>query len=89
MQGCGCNSWLEAGASKMAEKVSKQHMLPVWFFIGVILLIYGIIICWTGIYEIWHPPSTVLANLHAPIWWGGLLSIIGVFYISQYRPGRQ
>jgi len=40
------------------------RMIPVWFFVGVILLIYGVIILATGIYGMSHPPSTVLANLH-------------------------
>ncbi|GEM_PF-183943 len=70
------------------ERPRKHHMLPVWFFIGLILLTYGIIIFWTGIYEISHPPATVLANLHAPIWWGGLLALIGALYILMYRPRR-
>ena len=47
-----------------------HHMVPVWFFVGVILLIYGVLILATGIYEFSHPPATVLANLHPAIWWG-------------------
>jgi len=61
-------------------------MLPVWFFIGVILLIYGIMIFATGIYELSHPPATVLANLHAPIWWGAVLTIAGAIYTFSFRP---
>ena len=28
-----------------------HHMVPVWFFVGVILLIYGVLILATGLYE--------------------------------------
>jgi hypothetical protein len=66
----------------------KHHMLPVWFFIGLILLIYGVIICGTGIYELSHPPVTVLANLHAPIWWGAIMVAAGASQVNKYRPGK-
>jgi hypothetical protein len=33
-------------------------------------------------------PTVVLANLHAPVWWGGLLLILGLFYGIRFRPGR-
>ncbi len=72
----------------MDEKPQKRHMLPVWFFIGVILLIYGIMIFASGIYELSHPPSTVLANLHAPIWWGAILAIVGAVYVYLFAPRR-
>jgi divalent metal cation (Fe/Co/Zn/Cd) transporter len=63
-------------------------MIPVWFFVGVILLIYGILILATGIYEFSHPPPTVLANLHPTIWWGALLAIIGGVYVFLYLPRK-
>jgi len=69
-------------------KLHKHHMLPVWFFIGLILLMYGAIICATGIYELSHPPLTVLANLNAPIWWGAIMAVTGAFYVNKYRPRR-
>ena len=69
----------------MAE---DHHIIPVWFFIGVILFIYGVIILATGIYGLWHPPSTVLANLRPALWWGVLLMIIGAIYIHLFRPRK-
>jgi len=67
--------------------MSEGHrMIPVWFFVGIILLIYGVIVLATGIYELSHPPSTVLANLHAALWWGGLLTIVGGIYVYAYLP---
>jgi hypothetical protein len=72
----------------MDAKPHRHHMLPVWFFIGVILLIYGVIICGTGIYELSHPPATVLAHLHAPIWWGAIMAVAGASQASKYRPAK-
>jgi hypothetical protein len=70
----------------MAEE--RENVIPVWFFIGVILLIYGIMICVTGIAEISDPPKTVLANLHAPIWWGALLGVFGAIFTVRFRPKK-
>jgi FtsH-binding integral membrane protein len=66
----------------------SPRMIPVWFFVGVILLIYGVIILATGFYEFSHPPSTVLARLHPAIWWGILLIILGGVYVYNYMPRR-
>jgi len=44
-----------------------------------------------GIYEVatgFYPPGVQLTNLHTPIWWGGLLAALGVFYVVKFRPGR-
>jgi hypothetical protein len=66
----------------------EHHMIPVWFFVGVILLIYGVIILATGIYEFSSPPPTVLAETHPAIWWGALLTVIGGIYVYLYKPKR-
>jgi hypothetical protein len=69
--------------------MSEGHrMIPVWFFVGVILLIYGVLILATGIYEFSHPPATVLANLHPAVWWGALLTIVGGVYVYLYLPRK-
>ncbi len=65
--------------------------IPIWFFIGVLLLIYGGLICGYGVYEAAtgsYPPLVQLTNLHTPIWWGGMLFLLGVFYVVKFRPGR-
>jgi hypothetical protein len=69
----------------MAE---DHRIIPVWFFVGVILLIYGVLILGSGFYQLSHPPATVLANLHPALWWGGLLMIVGAVYVYLFRPGK-
>ena len=66
----------------------KHHMIPVWFFVGVILLIYGLIILGMGIYEFSSPPPTVLASTHPAVWWGALLAVIGGIYVYLYMPKK-
>lgn len=65
--------------------------IAIWFFIGVLLLVYGVMIFGYGIYELAtgsYPAGVELTNLHTPIWWGGTLLIIGVLYVVKFRPGK-
>ncbi len=66
----------------------KHHIIPVWFFVGVILLIYGILILATGIYEFHSPPPTVLSNLHPALWWGVLLIFLGGLFVYIHMPKK-
>lgn len=66
----------------------KHHIIPVWFFVGVLLLVYGVMIFISGLAEWSHLPDTVLAELHAPVWWGMLLMVLGSVYCWVFRPGR-
>lgn len=66
----------------------KHHIIPVWFFVGLLLVIYGVLILASGIAEWKDPPPTQLAELHAPVWWGGLMVVLGVIYINAFRPRR-
>jgi hypothetical protein len=65
--------------------------IPIWFFIGVLLMVYGIMIFAAGIFE-WatasYPAGVELNRLHAPTWWGGLLMLLGIFYTLKFRPAR-
>ena len=68
----------------------RPGLISIWFFIGVIVLVYGIVICGAGIYYdfIEHSPANVvMADLHASVWWGALLIVIGVFYTLKFKPG--
>jgi FtsH-binding integral membrane protein len=68
--------------------LEKHLIIPVWFFVGLLLAIYGILIFATGLSEWSAPPPTVLANAHAPVWWGGFLAMIGLAYCIAFRPKR-
>jgi len=66
----------------------KGHIIPIWFFVGVLLLVYGVLILGSGLVEWSHPPDTVLSELHAPVWWGELLILLGGIYCYAFRPGK-
>ncbi|HEY1766171.1 MAG TPA: hypothetical protein VGG26_00875 [Terracidiphilus sp.] len=68
----------------------QSSAISIWFFIGVLLTIYGALILGYGLFELaMHQTAhVVLANLHAPVWWGGLLLAFGLFYGLRFRPGR-
>jgi hypothetical protein len=65
--------------------------LSIWFFIGLSLLVNGALIFGRGIYETIYPPQdkVVLYNLHANIWWGALLLVLGVVYCLRFSPARE
>ena len=62
----------------------------IWFFIGVLLDIYGVAILIEGIRDFVRPPATpvVLAELHAGLWWGMFLVIVGAVYTIHFRPRK-
>jgi hypothetical protein len=64
--------------------------ISIWFFIGVLLTVYGAMILGYGLYELatGHLANVILANLHAPVWWGGLMLALGLFYALRFRPGH-
>ena len=68
----------------------RVGMISIWFFIGVLLLIYGVLILGAGIYDLSNPAAhpVVMSDLHAGIWWGALLIALGVVYSLRFRPGR-
>ena len=66
--------------------MAKHVIIPVWFFVGLLLATYGILIFVSGLIEWSHPTGTVLAELHAPVWWGAVLSIVGAVYVAVFRP---
>ena len=64
--------------------------ISIWFFIGLSLLVNGVLITGAGIWEWMHPPvnPVVLFQLHASIWWGAFLAAIGLLYCVKFTPTR-
>lgn len=64
-------------------------MISIWFFIGIALLVNGGLILAAGIYQLVNPPvnpEIVLFSLHANVWWGAVLFLVGIFYCLHFRP---
>ncbi len=53
--------------------------LPIWFFVGLILLCYGVIIVASGLLS--APRPTVLAETRPALWWGGLTAVAGAIFL--------
>jgi hypothetical protein len=68
-----------------------EHGISIWFFIGISLLVNGAIIFAAGLYELVAPPANpvVLFRLHASVWWGAVLLIVGILYSVRFRPRRE
>jgi hypothetical protein len=67
-------------------------MISIWFFIGIALAVNGALILAAGLYQLIHPPvdpGVVLFALHANVWWGALLLLIGLVYCFKFAPSRQ
>ena len=76
-------------ASSDLDPQGKHKMkLSIWFFVGALCLMYGLVLIPVGIYELSHPPAVVLARLHATLWWGLLMTLFGGFYTARFWPGR-
>jgi len=67
-----------------------EHLMkPIWYFVGLILLIMGSLILLSGIYHLINPPEvqTVLAEIHPDIWWGALMILFGgTLYLKTRKP---
>ncbi len=67
-----------------------KKMISIWYFVGLILTVYGVLIFGAGIYDLIAPfkYQIVMRELHAGVWWGALLIVIGVVYIVKFKPKR-
>jgi hypothetical protein len=67
-------------------------MISIWFFIGISLAVNGGLIMAAGIFQVANPPAdpgVVLFSLHANVWWGAVLLVIGLIYCVKFAPRRQ
>ncbi len=64
--------------------------ISIWFFVGVSLLVNGALTLGAGLWEVVYPPANpvVLFRLHANVWWGAVLLMLGVFYSLRFSPRR-
>ena len=63
-------------------------MKPIWFFVGLILLVMGGIIFLNGIYMWINPPveKTILSETHPDVWWGAVMIVFGaIMYIKTRK----
>jgi len=62
--------------------MTKQTMLSIWFFVGLLLSLYGFILTVTGIYYFFYPyEKTVLYELNPSFWWGLIILSSGIVFL--------
>jgi hypothetical protein len=68
-----------------------KNAISIWFFIGVVLVVYGALILGAGIYGLIVPPAkpVVLNELLAGVWWGALLFAAGIAYVVKFNPKKK
>jgi hypothetical protein len=69
-----------------------EKQVPIWFFIGALLALYGVLILAAGVYGWVHPPPpekmVKLWSYHADLWWGALLFVFGLVYVVRFWPSK-
>jgi hypothetical protein len=70
----------------------KEHHVSIWFLIGLQFTIYGVLILGAGVYEWLNPAAPgaqlVLAELHAGVWLGIIMLLMGIFYTWKLWPKK-
>ena len=67
---------------------TARKELSIWFFCGLLTLVYGLVLAAQGLYDLSHPPNTVLHELHPTLKWGALMTVLGAIYVIRFRPGK-
>jgi membrane protease YdiL (CAAX protease family) len=65
----------------------NKEMKSIWFIVGIILFVIGVIVLVAGIYDLFNPAdqNTKLYYLHANIWWGIIILVVGFIYIIKNK----
>jgi hypothetical protein len=66
---------------------NKEGLKTIWYFVGIVLTLMGALVMLAAAIDLFSsvPPKTVLANLHPGLWWGGLMLLTGIIYLSKNR----
>jgi hypothetical protein len=73
--------------------MSEDKMLSIWFFVGLLLTVIGVIITAMGVYYVFNPETvTAMAHLNPSLWWGIIMLITGLLFLIpsylQHRSGK-
>jgi len=71
----------------MSEEKEPKGMKTIWHFVGLLMLIIGIIIFCSGCYYYAYPPKNPaeMYNLHPDIWWGIIMSVFGGVLLWAFK----
>ena len=68
----------------------RKKFVSIWFLVGVLLAVYGVLVLGSSLIRLISPPAqqVVMGRLHAGIWWGALLAVLGGFSTWRFYPGK-
>ena len=67
--------------------MTNKTPISVWFFTGVLVAFYGVVILAYGLSTLGEPlPARAMARLHPDIWWGAVMLVVGAFYSIKFYP---
>lgn len=71
------------------QKIEKARQ-PIWYFVGWILFIIGLLVVIGGVLSLFSllPVTSVIAETHPNLWWGGFITLFGGFYVWKYHGVR-
>ncbi len=61
--------------TKKDPVIQEAEPLPIWFFVGVILLVFGVLVLAGDL--VGEPRQTVLAETRPGLWWGAIMLVAG------------
>ena len=66
---------------------TEKKMRNIWYFVGWVLLIIGLVELSAGVYDLFYPSNKNirLTDLHANLWWGILIVIVGIIYLFKNK----
>ena len=71
----------------MSDK--PQRTITIWFFVGALFTVYGVLITGCGIYGLFDPPDVKLPEYNVTLWWGLFLFVFGVFFTIRFWPTKK
>jgi amino acid transporter len=62
-------------------------MKSIWYFVGLLMTIMGVIISISGVYSLINPPAEqkIFSHLHPDLWWGLVMLVFGLFFALLNR----
>ena len=66
---------------------TEKGMRSIWYFVGLIMLIIGVVVFIAGIYDLLNPSNSNLRleGLHTNIWWGAIIAVVGLIYTLKNK----
>ena len=75
---------------QLESAAEKREMIPIWFWVGMVLGVYGIIITICGLYYLISPETRTATHAWNPsLWWGLIMLGAGAAFFFPSRPWKK